>query len=63
MRVRKKTMLKTLVISEPSGEAFTKNHLVVVMHQPVGLEVRGTPRAFPDGAIEDGLCSSLRRQA
>jgi len=44
------------------GKAFTRNHLVISMHQPVGLEVRGTPRAFPNGAIEDGLCPSSRRK-
>ncbi len=47
--------------SEPIDEAFTRNHLVISMHQSVGLEVQGTPRAFPSGAIVDGLCLSTRR--
>jgi hypothetical protein len=46
---------------EPIGEAFTRNHLVISMHQSVGLEVKGTPRAFPNWAIADGLCLSARR--
>jgi len=45
-----------------NGKAFRRNHLVISMHQPVGLEVRGTPRAFPNGAIEEGLCPSSRRK-
>ncbi len=38
--------------SEPIGEASTRNHLVISMHQSVGLEVKG---------IVDGLCLSARR--
>ena len=37
---------------EPAGETSTRNHLVIPMHQSVGLEVRG---------IEDELCSFSRR--
>jgi hypothetical protein len=33
--------------TESTDEAFTRNHLVISMHQPVGLEVRG---------IEEELC-------
>ena len=35
-------------IPEPLGEAFTRNHLVISMHQPVGLEVQA-----PQGEIYD----------
>jgi len=43
-------MIKT---SELTSEAFTRNHLVISLHQPVGLEVSG---------IEKELCSFSRRQ-
>jgi len=39
--------------SEPIGEAFTRNHLVISMYQSVGLEVKG---------IADGLCLSARKR-
>ena len=42
-------MKMSIFSSEPIDEAFTKNHLVISMHQSVGLEVKGTPRAFPTG--------------
>ena len=48
--------------SESIGEASTRNHLVISMHQSVGLEVKDTPRAFPNGAIEERLCPSSRRK-
>jgi len=44
---------KNLCFSEVIAEAFTRNHLVISMHQPVGLEVRG---------IDDELCLLSRRQ-
>jgi len=48
--------------SKPIGEAFTRNHLVISMHQSVGLEVQGTPRAFPNGAIEERLCPLFKEK-
>ncbi|GIT98303.1 hypothetical protein [Sulfurovum sp. TSL1] len=41
-------------LSELINEAFTRNHLVISMHQSVGLEVRG---------ISVELCLAERRKA
>jgi len=48
-------------ISEPRSEAFTRNHLVISMHQPVGLEVQAPQGYFLLRAIEGGRCSVSRR--
>ncbi len=39
-------------ISEPIGEAFTRNHLVISMHQSVRLEVK---------RMEGGFCPTSKR--